>query len=495
LARNGKLPKAERHLEILNVSEQHAEQINGGSVGAEPVVTTDAPAASASAKPEAIDAAVPAIHPLAAPMISPDHEAPKADAPKIEPGKPEPVKPEQAKSGQAKSESIGLDQIKPDPIKIEPTKVEPIGAVAMDVARAKVAPAKAEAPNPEPAKPESAQAPKLELASRAAGAPLVTNAGSKPEPVGPAPKLETPRTSRLVMAPAARESARTDVRFAQAAAIAAAAARANAKPETSSASAARGDAADRAARAERAESPAAPASPPIARRLLPIAAMLALAIGAGAAGGALATVALLHGSASRTVTAATDPELTASVARIDSDVAALKAGLEQTNQTSLVELNKTAERLDKVEKAQGELAKASKPSELQKLSEAVERLRTAQASAAAAPTTTREASHEATSPREATGSVQPASSQATASAAAGVPAASPATAPGVGRLPVVGGWVLRDVGRGGALIEGRQGLYEVYAGDPVPGLGKVDAIRKQDGRWVVVTTKGLVVAR
>src|SRR6185437_5061499 len=105
-----------------------------------------------------------------------------------------------------------------------------------------------------PAKPESAQAPKLELASLAAGAPLVTNAGSKPEPVGPAaPKLETPRTSRLVMAPTARESARTDVRFAQAAAMAAAAARANAKPETSSASAARGDAADRAARAERAE--------------------------------------------------------------------------------------------------------------------------------------------------------------------------------------------------------------------------------------------------
>ncbi|MDU6242529.1 MAG: hypothetical protein E6614_26840, partial [Bradyrhizobium sp.] len=63
------------------------------------------------------------------------------------------------------------------------------------------------------------------------------------------------------------------------------------------------------------------------------------------------------------------------------------------------------------------------------------------------------------------------------------------------KLRVLDGWVLRDVGRGGALIEGRGGLYEVYAGDPVPGLGKVDAIRKQDGRWVVVTTKGLVVSR
>jgi len=29
----------------------------------------------------------------------------------------------------------------------------------------------------------------------------------------------------------------------------------------------------------------------------------------------------------------------------------------------------------------------------------------------------------------------------------------------------------------------------------VPGLGRIDAVRRQDGRWVVVTSKGLVVAR
>jgi hypothetical protein len=65
----------------------------------------------------------------------------------------------------------------------------------------------------------------------------------------------------------------------------------------------------------------------------------------------------------------------------------------------------------------------------------------------------------------------------------------------VGRLPTVESWVLRDVSHGVALIEGRIGLYDVMAGDPVPGLGRVDAIRKQDGRWVVVTSKGLIVAR
>ena len=46
-----------------------------------------------------------------------------------------------------------------------------------------------------------------------------------------------------------------------------------------------------------------------------------------------------------------------------------------------------------------------------------------------------------------------------------------------------------------AVIEGRNGFYEVYAGDPIPGLGRVNEIRRQDGRWVVVTTKGLVVSR
>ena len=71
-----------------------------------------------------------------------------------------------------------------------------------------------------------------------------------------------------------------------------------------------------------------------------------------------------------------------------------------------------------------------------------------------------------------------------------------ATAPKIesGRLPTVEGWRLRDVANGGALIEGRGGIYEVYAGDPVPGLGRIDAIRRQDGRWVVITSKGLIVA-
>ena len=88
---------------------------------------------------------------------------------------------------------------------------------------------------------------------------------------------------------------------------------------------------------------------------------------------------------------------------------------------------------------------------------------------------------------------------ATAAAAVAAPVPLPAPKPEVARLPTVEGWVLRDVAQGGALIEGRRGIYrgiyEVYAGDSVPGVGRVDAIRRLDGRWVVVTSKGLIVAR
>jgi hypothetical protein len=78
---------------------------------------------------------------------------------------------------------------------------------------------------------------------------------------------------------------------------------------------------------------------------------------------------------------------------------------------------------------------------------------------------------------------------------AGPPATSTVVKVEPGRLPTLEGWVLRDVDRGSALIGNRRGVYEVYAGDFIPGLGRIDAIRRQDGRWVVVTSRGLIVAR
>jgi hypothetical protein len=213
------------------------------------------------------------------------------------------------------------------------------------------------------------------------------------------------------------------------------------------------------------------------RRLSALAAVVTLAALAGALGGALATVGLTHFAAGETA-ASGNLAIEASVARIDADLLALRAGVEHTAKMGMSQFNKTSDRLDKVEKAQAEPA-----AKLAKLSEAVDKLR---AAPPAAPTPVAAAPLAA---KEVTGSI------AAPAAAATAPVPLPAPKPEIARLPTVEGWVLRDVDNGYALIEGRRGMIEVYAGDPIPGLGRVDAIRRQDGRWVVVTSKGLIVAR
>jgi hypothetical protein len=60
---------------------------------------------------------------------------------------------------------------------------------------------------------------------------------------------------------------------------------------------------------------------------------------------------------------------------------------------------------------------------------------------------------------------------------------------------VVDGWVLRNVSGGSALVEGRPGLIQVMPGDSLPGVGRVETIKREDGRWVVVTAGGLIVSR
>jgi hypothetical protein len=221
------------------------------------------------------------------------------------------------------------------------------------------------------------------------------------------------------------------------------------------------------------------------RRFGAMAAMVALATVAGALGGALATVGVARLTAVDSALAPTkDTALETSVVRLDAEIAELKASLEHNSKATTGQLNKASDRLDKVEKAQAEPA-----AKLAKLSEAVDKLRATQAA-----TTTAAATSTSTKEKDVTGSTTP--QQAAAAPAVPAPAPVPAAPKTeVARLPTVDGWILRDVARGGALIEGRRGMYEVYAGDPVPGLGRVDAIRKQDGRWVVVTSKGLIVAR
>ena len=245
---------------------------------------------------------------------------------------------------------------------------------------------------------------------------------------------------------------------------------------------------DRAWRGEtgaKAEAEPAPAK----RRFGAMAAVVALATIAGAVGGAFATMGMIHtADAVATAPAPASVALEAAIARIDADVQQLKSGLDHTSKAALTQFNKTSDRLEKIEKAQAEPT-----ARLAKLSEAVEKLRAAPAPApapvvaAVAPATVAPVA-----PKDVTGSVTPSAVATSAPVAAAAPATPPK--PEVARLPTVEGWTLADVGYGGALIRNRRGTWEVYAGDRIPGLGRIEAIRKQDGHWVVVTEKGLIVA-
>ncbi|MET0271406.1 MAG: hypothetical protein ABW360_00295 [Phenylobacterium sp.] len=75
------------------------------------------------------------------------------------------------------------------------------------------------------------------------------------------------------------------------------------------------------------------------------------------------------------------------------------------------------------------------------------------------------------------------------------PAAPPPARTVVTRDEEVSGWTLRDVYGGMALIESRnRRLFEVVPGGFIPGIGRVSAIERRNGRWIVLTDKGVITA-
>lgn len=151
------------------------------------------------------------------------------------------------------------------------------------------------------------------------------------------------------------------------------------------------------------------------------------------------------------------------IAKLSTEVASLKASIDSSTKTANAQMAKIADRVERAEKAQAEPA-----SRVAKLSELLERIDKRTASTAAAPAL-------AASAPDVTGSIAPKQQD---------------------RPAVVNGWVLREVFRGGAMVENdRMGMFEVVPGANLPGLGKVETIRRQDGRWVVVTPKGFIVSQ
>ena len=434
------------------MSEQQAEQSGGeaGFLGAGSPVSnsvSDSLPMSSDAPVEAVMASAQDTRSIESPGIAPEPEAATADEPKPEASETEMPKAEMPQAEMPKAESFKVDGLAADAPDSDTPKSD----------RAKDEAPKSEAPKSEPVKSEPAKLEPVKIEP------------FKAEPARPRELLiMSPREGSWKRAQASFEKANFEKASYEKASFESG--KAEPKPEK--------------------EAPAHGGG----RRLAAIAAMLLLAVIAGAAGGAFATVGLSHFTATASASAPNTSALEASVTRIDADIMALKAGLEQTTKAGLAQFNKTSDRLERIEKAQTE-----PNAKLARLSEAVDRPHAAAPAqaglAAAAPTTVA-----AVAPKDVTGTVTaPAGAQPLplpmpqASPTAAAAGATPRTE--VGRLPTVDNWVLRDVSHGSALIEGRTGLYEVFAGDPVPGLGRIEAIRKQDGRWVVVTPKGLIVAR
>ncbi|HEX3342573.1 MAG TPA: hypothetical protein VHT68_25755 [Pseudolabrys sp.] len=56
-------------------------------------------------------------------------------------------------------------------------------------------------------------------------------------------------------------------------------------------------------------------------------------------------------------------------------------------------------------------------------------------------------------------------------------------------------WTLREVTNGTAVLEGPNGILRATPGDTVPGVGKIESYIRSNGRWIIVTSSGLIPMR
>jgi hypothetical protein len=222
---------------------------------------------------------------------------------------------------------------------------------------------------------------------------------------------------------------------------------------------------------------------PNVTRLALVAALMAIAASFGAVGGSVGVAKFgpIFASAPPPVAPVTKDNVAEEVKALKDTVAQLRqttkslsdnlAALKSTVATSSTgqntQISKVSDALDRVEKAQADLRK------------------TAAAAATVAPAHMASTTQASAATSDITGSVK---QQQPVPMVLGEP-------PQNLKPPVVPGWVLRRVYDGAALIEGRDGIIEVETGSVTPGLGRIEGIKRQDGRWVVVTSRGLVIGR
>jgi hypothetical protein len=211
-----------------------------------------------------------------------------------------------------------------------------------------------------------------------------------------------------------------------------------------------------------APTPTRVAIPPRPLRLAMMAASLAsaAAVGSLSAGGVSQFwpyVAPGSSSAAASDAQAPNAELSA--------LSALKTYVEGAARSANNQFARLADRLDRLERAQAE-----PNAKLARIAEAVDRLEkerkrvmaTAIAPAVAAPETTGTVPNSPSAPAEA---------------------------------KILPNWILHGVRGRRALVENSHGdLFEITGDSSLPGLGRVEGIKRQDGEWVVVTARGLITS-
>jgi hypothetical protein len=219
---------------------------------------------------------------------------------------------------------------------------------------------------------------------------------------------------------------------------------------------------------------------PNVTRLALVAALMAIAASFGAVGGSVGVAKFgpIFASAPPVAPVAKDnvaeevkalkdtvAQLRATTKSLSDNLVALKSTVATSNTAQNTQISKVSDALDRVEKAQADLRKT--------------------AAVTAAPVHMASTTQATAATSDVTGSVK---QQPPVPMVLGEP-------PQNLKPPVVPGWVLRRVYDGAALIEGRDGIIEVETGTITPGLGRIEGIKRQDGRWVVVTSRGLVIGR
>ena len=155
------------------------------------------------------------------------------------------------------------------------------------------------------------------------------------------------------------------------------------------------------------------------------------------------------------------------VAKLETQVAALKTSLDTATRRANTQRTQITERYEHTTRSQTEMQ-----ARLAKMGETVDRLEKRVAAVAAS---------------ETTGSIAP--RYAAAAAAIQPP---PAEAKPVAQRPIIRGWVIRTVFGGRAIVASRRGSFEAAPGLFVPGLGQIEAVTRQGDRWVVIAEKGII---